>query len=118
MKNKKLLVPFWQRSITTQYSIGYFLLLFLMLLIFLVSFLSGRLLSAWYEKAIAQLTDLNELYVRVEDTNKIVYAYYTYFSQSDRDAYQEQAAAVQAAVDGRQWICATWWKPTWRRARH
>ena len=99
MKNKKKLVPFWQRSITTQYSIGYFLLLFLMLLIFLVSFLSGRLLSAWYEKAIAQLTDLNELYVRVEDTNKIVYAYYTYFSQSDRDAYQEQAAAVQAAVD-------------------
>lgn len=99
MGNKKKRAAFWQRSITTQYSIGYFLLLLLMLLLFFVSFFSGRVLSFQYERTISRLTDLNDLYVHVEDTSKTVYAYYTYFSQADRDAYQDQMAATQAAVD-------------------
>ena len=99
MSSKKQRTAPWQRSITTQYSIGYFLLLFLMLVLFSVSFLSENILSTRYERAIAQLTDLSKLFVDVETTNKSVFAYYTYFSESDRDTYLGQAAQTQATVD-------------------
>ncbi len=86
-------------SITSKYSRGYFLMLLVVLMVFVVSLFSGQTLSLRYSRAIGELLDLNELFVDVETTNKYVYDYYLYLRANSSEAYYEESAKTQAAVD-------------------
>ncbi len=88
-----------RRSVTYKYSLGYFLLLGMLLLAFAASLVNARLLTRRYERAVDELLELNELFVDVEETNKYLYDYFVYLRTASLASYHEQEALTREAVD-------------------
>lgn len=98
MKTKKFSFPplaFSGSLITQKYATGYILIMAIAVLLFLVSFLSGRLLSSKYRSAINDLLELNNLFVAVENTNQAVYDYNLYLSPLSSETYTEKSAETR-----------------------
>lgn len=88
-----------RRSVTYKYSLGYFLLLVMLIFAFAVSLVNARLLTRRYEQAVDELLELNELFVDVEETNKYLYDYYVYLRPASLASYHEQEALTRGAVE-------------------
>lgn len=82
-------------SITRKYATGYILIMVIAVLIFLVSFFSGRVLSQQYQYAVDDLLELNNLFVAVENTNQAVYDYNLYLSPLSSESYRQESAETR-----------------------
>lgn len=101
MENKpagKWKAPFGN-SITRRYATGYILITAIAVVLFLVSFFSGRMLSSRYELAVNDLLELNNLFVRVEDTNRVVFDYYFYLRPLSGQQYYQDAAKTREQLE-------------------
>ena len=96
---KKLLEKLTSGSISRKYTMGYLIMLFIVILIFGVSFFTSELLSAQYRGAIGELLDLNGLFIDVENTNRNVYDYYLYLRPASNERYLAQSAVTRGAVE-------------------
>lgn len=86
-------------SISSKYSLGYYLMLLITLVIFVVSFASNAYLTARYQDTMDDLLDLNVLFVDVEATNLSVFNCYLYLGNVSREDYLAASNITHAAVD-------------------
>lgn len=100
-KHRKNWFPlFREGSITRKYATGYVLITVIAVLLFLVSFVSGRTLSRQYQLAVDELLELNKLFVEVEATNQAVYDYFSYLSPLSGETYGQKAASTRNILEG------------------
>lgn len=85
-------------SITRKYATGYVLIMVIAVLLFSVSFLSSRMLSNQYHHAVDDLLDLNNLFVKVENTNQAVYDYFLYLSPLSGETYSQESAETRQSL--------------------
>ena len=85
--------------ITHKYATGYILIMVIAVLLFLVSFLSGRVLSSQYRSATDDLLELNNLFVAVENTNQTVYDYNLYLSPLSSENYAQKSAQTRGILE-------------------
>lgn len=86
---------FPESLITQKYAVGYILIMVIAVLLFFVSFLSGRVLSSQYRSATDDLLELNNLFVAVENTNQAVYDYNLYLSPLSSETYAQESAETR-----------------------
>lgn len=90
---------FSESLITQKYAAGYVLLTVIAVLLFLVSFLSGRALSSQYCSAMDDLLELNNLFVAVENTNQAVYDYNLYLSPLSGETYTQEREKTRRILE-------------------
>lgn len=90
---------FSESLITQKYAAGYVLLTVIAVLLFLVSFLSGRALSSQYCSAMDDLLELNNLFVAVENTNQAVYDYTLYLSPLSGETYTQEREKTRRILE-------------------
>ncbi|HIV87187.1 MAG TPA: hypothetical protein H9896_03670, partial [Candidatus Pygmaiobacter gallistercoris] len=88
-----------RQSVTYKYSLGYFLLLLMLILAFAVSLINAQLLTKRYERTVNELLELNELFIDVENTNKYLYDYYVFLRPASLASYHEQETSTRNAVE-------------------
>lgn len=97
-QNRPPVRTFSGSSITRKYATGYILIMVIAVLLFLVSFFSGRTLSRQYEHAVDDLLELNSLFVGVENTNQAVYDYYLYLRPLSGETYNLESTATRQSL--------------------
>ena len=88
-----------QGSIGRKYGAGYILILFLMLLVFLVSFGGSAWVSRMQNEAIDDLLNLNELFVDLETVDRYVYDYYIFLRSTSLEGYEKSAKTTYSTVN-------------------
>lgn len=90
---------FSESLITQKYAAGYVLLVVIAVLLFLVSFFSGRVISSQYRSATDDLLELNNLFVAVENTNQAVYDYNLYLSPISGETYTQEREKTRRILE-------------------
>ncbi len=99
-KQKKSLAGIFSgSSITRKYATGYILIMVIAVLLFLVSFVSSRMMTNQYHHAVDDLLDLNNLFVEVENTNQTVYDYYLYLRSQSGESYTQECAQTRKSLN-------------------
>ena len=102
MKNRKRSFRpgmFSESLITQKYAAGDVLLVVIAVLLFLVSFFSGRVISSQYRSATDDLLELNNLFVAVENTNQAVYDYNLYLSPISGETYTQEREKTRRILE-------------------
>ena len=86
-------------SITRKYAAGYFLIMVIAVMLFVVSFFSGRTISNQYQHAVDDLLDLNNLFIDVENTNRALNDYYLYLRPLSSENYSKESAMTRQNLD-------------------
>jgi two-component system sensor histidine kinase YesM len=92
-------------SVGRKYTRGYFLLLYLMVIVLIASFVSNLFLSRSYSRMMQDMLDINQTFSAVEKTNACVYEYYLYLHPqcsedyaADRKEMEKQMAVLKTSL--------------------
>lgn len=94
----RLLQRFAQASISRKYTLGYLLMLVIVVVIFSVSFFTSWAMDSQYQRAMGELLELNGLFVDLENTNRAVYDFYLYLRPASSDSFHRESMETRRAL--------------------
>ncbi len=94
MKNSIL----FRQSVSRKYSLGYFILSVIAVILIGISFLSSSFLSKQYQNNTNELLVLNQLYIDIESINNCVNTGYLYLRTNSYETYMEECKKAKASI--------------------
>lgn len=88
-----------RNSLSRTYTLGYLLLLAILVMFFLITFWTNKIQMDSYEQAVGELLDINNLFVNVDQTNRSVYADYMYLHKDSEAKYRQDSKTTRAALE-------------------
>ncbi len=96
--NHKKLTAYINSSISRKYSMGYFLLIGIAIILITVSFIGNFLITSQNRKLMSELLELNQLFIEVETVNTYVNDAYLYLRATSRQSYMDYRDEITATV--------------------